>query len=676
VTDLAKKGIRCLAVIRSDKRTRVKPKQGLWELETFRDAYPDQRERDNENPFKVDGKYEKKDQVERAHRGDCVESKTKYHGWKMLGLMTFLDPPRDDTKLTVDYMEEFGVKVKMITGDHLEIARETAKQLGMARSAYQEECAQRGEDWVAGWALKDKEDWKPNILYGKSLPKFAAQVLANLSVPEAMDAGSDMGKIGNSQKVTIGDNTSTVENTCEAFGPIDGLGQKDPATNKYPKILGSSDGLVKGKYLGEVFGERILSTDGFAQVLPEHKFLIVQACRQRRVKYLANGQEDHSSKVHLVGMCGDGVNDAPALKRADVGIAVEGATDAARASSDIVLTEPGLSTIIKAMITSRKIFTRMKNFVIYRVACTEQLLFFFFISCLCYDPNSRCHEGSFNMWTNSTPVCDHWFKTGMQHECAVYGAGTLNPDYNEFCKPYVSVYASGPWPKYFYLPVIALVTITILNDGTIISVAFDNVESSKLPEEWNILVLYFIASMVGGVALGSSLLLLSWALDSVQPDGVMQSWFGMDALDFYQIKTLMYLKISLSDYLSLFNSRCKSWCFSRAPAPIVVGGAVFATTCATLFARFWPFESDMKGVPWPYIGFTWAYVFCWGIIQDICKVAAYTALLYTGVIKELGLIPEEEVKGELEKADTALKDKLAEEKKKQDAADALQAKSA
>jgi len=97
----------------------------------------------------------------------------------------------------------------------------------------------------------------------------------------------------------------------------------------------------------------IVDADGFAEVFPEHKFAIVQILQE---------------KGKRVGMTGDGVNDAPALKKADVGIAVEGATDAARAAADIVLTAPGLSVIIEAIFRSRKIFQRMKNYVIYRVA--------------------------------------------------------------------------------------------------------------------------------------------------------------------------------------------------------------------------------------------------------------------------------------------------------------------
>ena len=116
--------------------------------------------------------------------------------------------------------------------------------------------------------------------------------------------------------------------------------------------------MMADRTLKDKYGARCMESNGFAGVHPEHKYLIVQTFRQMG---------------HLVGMCGDGVNDAPALKKADVGIAVSGAKAAAQKASDIVLTEPGLNTIVKAMVISRKIFTRMQNFVIYRVACTEQV---------------------------------------------------------------------------------------------------------------------------------------------------------------------------------------------------------------------------------------------------------------------------------------------------------------
>lgn len=81
----------------------------------------------------------------------------------------------------------------------------------------------------------------------------------------------------------------------------------------------------------------------------EHKYEIVKRLQARK---------------HICGMTGDGVNDAPALKKADIGIAVADSTDAACSASDIVLTEPGLSVIISAVLTSRAIFQRMKNYTV------------------------------------------------------------------------------------------------------------------------------------------------------------------------------------------------------------------------------------------------------------------------------------------------------------------------
>ena len=105
----------------------------------------------------------------------------------------------------------------------------------------------------------------------------------------------------------------------------------------------------------------IEEADGFAQVFPEHKYAIVKALQERG---------------HLVGMTGDGVNDAPALKQADVGIAVSGATDAARAAAGLILTAPGLSVIIKGIEEARRIFERMMSYTLYRIAMTLDIMVF------------------------------------------------------------------------------------------------------------------------------------------------------------------------------------------------------------------------------------------------------------------------------------------------------------
>merc|ERR1719284_2259181 len=197
---------------------------------------------------------------------------------RMMGLLTFLDPPRPDTKDTVRKSKENGVAVKMITGDHLLIALETSRVL-------------------------------------------------------------DMGGI--------------IE-TAEHLPLLDKETKAKPAN------------------LGRDYGDKFLAADGFAQTYPEHKYLIVAGLRELGYR---------------VGMTGDGVNDSPALKRADVGIAVFGATDAAKAAADIVLTEPGLSTIIDGILIARRIWCRVRSFLTYRIAATLQLLCFFFIAAFAFRPN-------------------------------------------------------------------------------------------------------------------------------------------------------------------------------------------------------------------------------------------------------------------------------------------------
>ncbi|MEM8952620.1 MAG: plasma-membrane proton-efflux P-type ATPase [Verrucomicrobiota bacterium] len=115
--------------------------------------------------------------------------------------------------------------------------------------------------------------------------------------------------------------------------------------------------------------ERVETSDGFGRVFPEHKFAIVKALQNRG---------------HLVAMTGDGVNDAPALKQADCGVAVSGATDAARAAAALILTAPGLSVIIQAIEEARQIFLRMMSYTIYRIAMTIDIMFFVVLSMLAF----------------------------------------------------------------------------------------------------------------------------------------------------------------------------------------------------------------------------------------------------------------------------------------------------
>ena len=227
---------------------------------------------------------------------------------------------------------------------------------------------------------------------------------AKQTIKEAQEAGIDV-------KMITGDNLAIARQISSK------LGLKS-------NILPSKN--IKDKD-SRIVEEEIEKADGFAEVFPEHKFMIVKEFQKLN---------------HIVGMTGDGVNDAPALKKADCGIAVAGATDAAKSAASIVLTEAGISTIIDALKESRKIFQRMKSYSIYRIAETVRVLFFIALSILAFN--------------------------------------------------------------FYPVTAVMIVLLALLNDAPIIAIATDYVNYSKNPERWDMRTVLGLGSLLGIIGVFSS----------------------------------------------------------------------------------------------------------------------------------------------------------------------------
>jgi H+-transporting ATPase len=349
--------------------------------------------------------------------------------WQLIGVLPLFDPPRPDAKATVATAIAMGVKVKMVTGDAIAIAKETCKQLGM------------GTDIL------------------------------------------DASRLGDHKQVESAATTALID-----------------------------------------------TADGFAEVFPENKYDIIDVLQKQG---------------HIVGMTGDGVNDAPALKKADCGIAVSTATDAARAAAAIVLMTPGLSVIIDGIKESRKIFQRMNSYSMYRIAETLRVLLFMTLAILIFN--------------------------------------------------------------FYPVTAVMIVMIALLNDGAILSIAYDNVIYSNKPEAWNMRLVLGISTVLG-------------VIGTVAIFGLFYLSLKVFHLDHAHTQTMMYLKMSVAGHLTIFLTRTRGPFWSIRPAPILLI-AVFGTQAiATLIAVYGLF---MTPLGWGYALFVWAYALAWFLVNDRVKLLAY-----------------------------------------------------
>ncbi len=367
----------------------------------------------------------------RGYRSLGVARRDGEGAWRFLGVLPLYDPPREDSKATIETAVSMGVCVKMLTGDQAAIGREIARQLNMGTK-------------ILDAAVIDEE--------------------------------------------------------------------------------GQTDGRL---------AQTIEEADGFAQVFPEHKFHIVELLQKQG---------------HIVGMTGDGVNDAPALKEADAGIAVSGATDAARAAADIVLLTPGLSVIIDAIKESRRIFQRMNSYAIYRIAETIRVLLFMTLSILVFN--------------------------------------------------------------FYPVTAVMIVLLALLNDGAILSIAYDNVHYAQKPEAWDMRTVLSLASVLGitGVVASFGLFYLGEQVFHLSRD---------------VLQTLMYLKLSVAGHLTIFITRTRGPFWSIKPANLLLGAVLLTQMAATLIAVYGLF---MTPIGWSWALAVWGYALAWFLVNDRVKLLVYRVL--------------------------------------------------
>ncbi|KAL0329508.1 UNVERIFIED_CONTAM: ATPase 11, plasma membrane-type [Sesamum radiatum] len=355
--------------------------------------------------------------------------------------------------------------------------------------------------------------------------------------------------LGVSVKMITGDQLAIAKETGRRLGM---------GTNMYPSssLLGDhKDSSVAALPVEEL----IEKADGFAGVFPEHKYEIVKILQSRK---------------HICGMTGDGVNDAPALKIADIGIAVADSTDAARSASDIVLTEPGLSVIISAVLTSRAIFQRMKNYTIYAVSITIRIVMGFML------------------------LTAFW--------------------------------------KFDFPPFMVLV-IAILNDGTIMTISKDRVKPSPLPDSWKLSEIFATGIVLGSYLALMTVIFFYLAYETsffaehfhVEDFSKHVGLLTDDSSKVLQDKlaSAVYLQVSTISQALIFVTRSRGWSFTERPGLLLVGAFVIAQLVATLLSAV--VTCDLFGIRkigWGWTAVIWLFNIVTYMLLDPIKFAVRYAL--------------------------------------------------
>ncbi|CAN1311686.1 Plasma membrane ATPase 4 [Linum perenne] len=359
--------------------------------------------------------------------------------------------------------------------------------------------------------------------------------LLNLFDPPRHDSAETIRRalhLGVNVKMITGDQLAIGKETGRRLGM---------GTNMYPSaaLLGEhKDASIAALPVEEL----IEKADGFAGVFPEHKYEIVKKLQERK---------------HIVGMTGDGVNDAPALKKADIGIAVADATDAARSASDIVLTEPGLSVIISAVLTSRAIFQRMKNYTIYAVSITIRIVLGFMLIAL--------------IW------------------------------------------------RFDFSPFMVLI-IAILNDGTIMTISKDRVKPSPLPDSWKLKEIFATGVALGGY-LALMTVIFFWIMHKTDffPEkfGVRPI---KDNEDEMMSALYLQVSIVSQALIFVTRSRSWSF-VERPGMLLMVAFAIaqLVATLIAVYAN-WGF-ARIKGIGWGWAGVVWLFSIVFYFPLDIMKFA-------------------------------------------------------